>query len=253
MTVLAIETASVAVGVALADESGLLAAFELRAGRRHAELLHGLVRSALDAAGLDFGDLEAIAVDVGPGLFTGIRVGVAAAKGFAMALGLPVVGVTSLEILAWACEAAGHGCAIGVVDLRRGEVAWALPTRAGTTGAPCHGPPELLAAGLTELLAAPGGADAPVGTIAPRIVLAGDGALRYAEILMAGHAGRVTVAGVELAAPPVASLAVRSLAELGEGRAVDPLELRPEYLREADVRINWTTRHDAPGRFEGEV
>jgi tRNA threonylcarbamoyladenosine biosynthesis protein TsaB len=236
LTTLAIETATVAVGAALADENGLLAAFEVRAGRRHAELLHGVVRSVLDSAGLDFGDLDSIAVDVGPGLFTGIRVGVAAAKGFAMALGLPVVMLTSLEILARGCQAAGHGCAVGVVDLRRSEVAWALPGPSGKPELLRHGPPDLLAAELGE------------GLVTEQIVLAGDGALRYSEMLTAGHGGRVKIAGVELASPPVASLAVCGVAELREGRAVDPSEVRPEYLREADVRINWTTRHDAPGQ-----
>jgi tRNA threonylcarbamoyladenosine biosynthesis protein TsaB len=244
MTTLAIETATVAVGAALADESGLLAAFEIRAGRRHAELLHGVVRSVLDAAGLDFGDLDSIAVDIGPGLFTGIRVGVAAAKGFAMALGLPVVMLTSLEILVRGCQAAGHGSAVGVVDLRRGEVAWALPGLSGKPQLLRHGPPGVLAVELTEPLAA--GA-------AETTVLAGDGALRYSEMLTRGQEGRVRIAGVELAAPPVASLAVCGVAELREGRAVDPLEVRPEYLREADVRINWTTRHDTPGQREVEA
>jgi tRNA threonylcarbamoyladenosine biosynthesis protein TsaB len=245
MTTLAIETATVTVGAALADESGVLAAFELRAGRRHAELLPTVVMSVLEGAGLNFGDLDSIAVDAGPGLFTGIRVGVAAAKGFAVALGVPVVALTSLEVLAVACEAAGNDCAIGVVDLRRGEVAWAMPPEPGESGgpagprAPRHGSPELLAAELTELTERIGG---------ERIVLAGDGALRYAEMLTAGHKGRVSVAGRGFAAPPVASLAVRGVTELAAGRAVDPMDVRPVYLRDADVRINWTTRHDSPGR-----
>jgi tRNA threonylcarbamoyladenosine biosynthesis protein TsaB len=258
MTTLAIETATGSVGAALADETGLIAAFEVRAGRRHAELLHGVVRSVLDAVGIDFGDLDSIAVDVGPGLFTGIRVGVAAAKGFAMALGVPVVGITSLEILARACQAAGHGCSIGVVDLRRGEVAWALPGAPGRPQMARHGPPEVLAVELTKRLGEGAGTDgagrAAVTTVAKqiapaeRIVLAGDGARRYSEILTAGHGSRVTVAGAELAVPPVASLALGGVAGLREGRAIDPLEIRPEYLREADVRINWSTRHDVPGQ-----
>jgi tRNA threonylcarbamoyladenosine biosynthesis protein TsaB len=253
VTILAIETATTSVGAALADENGLLAAFELRAGRRHAELLHGVVRSLLDAAGLSFGDLDAIAVDVGPGLFTGIRVGVAAAKGFAMALGLPVVGMTSLEILVRACEEAGHRCAIGVVDLRRGEVAWALPGELGVPRVPHHGPPSLLSAELADYLASATGTGASATRVREPVVLAGDGAIRYSEILTARRPGLVAVAGAALATPPVASLAMSAVIGLIQGRGVDPSEVRPEYLREADVRINWTTRHDAPGRRDVEA
>jgi tRNA threonylcarbamoyladenosine biosynthesis protein TsaB len=273
VTILAIETATLSVGAALANENGLLAAFEVRAGRRHAELLHGVVMSVLEVTGLGFGDLDCIAVDVGPGLFTGIRVGVAAAKGFAVALGVPVVGLTSLEILASACRATGDHDAVGVVDLRRGEVAWAMPSAEDAPGVSRHGPPELLAAELAERLAAGAGGGTAGGAGAASsgrerpvlagesalssgrepIVLAGDGAIRYAEILTAGRYGRVLVAGPELAAPPVASLAVRGMTELAAGRAVDPLAVRPTYLREADVRINWTTRHDAPAAGRGEV
>jgi len=243
-TTLAIETATVAVGAAIADDSGVLATVALRAGRRHAELLHGLVLDVLGAVGVEFGDLDAIAVDVGPGLFTGIRVGVAAAKGFAVALGLPVVGLSSLEILASACRAAGSASVTGVIDLRRGEVAWALPGRPNGLPVPSHGTPEMLATALLEHLSAGAG---------EKIVLAGDGALRYREMLTKDLGGRVMVAGPELSAPPVASLAVRGVTELAAGRAVDALEIRPIYLREADVRINWTTRHDAPGRREAEL
>jgi tRNA threonylcarbamoyladenosine biosynthesis protein TsaB len=251
MTTLAIETASGSCGAALADESGLIASFELRAGRRHAELLHGVIKSLLDAAGVDFGDLDCIAVDIGPGLFTGIRVGVAAAKGYAMALGLPVVALTSLQILAFACEAAGADIAIGVVDLRRGEVAWTSPAGSDSPQVLRHGAPDLLATEVAEYLVAARAAPASAGS--GRIVLAGDGARRYGEVLTAGHGGKVTVAGPELMDPPVSSLAVRGVFERAAGRVLDPLEVRPTYLRDADVRISWTTRHDAPGRPEARA
>jgi len=247
VTVLALETASSAVATALADESGLLSVFELRAGRRHAELLHVALQAMLETAGAELAEVTGVAVDVGPGLFTGIRVGVAAAKGYAMALGVPVVGLTSLEILALGCKAAGRTATIGVVDLRRGEVAWSLPPEEGEAAVDRHGPPEEFVGELEaylDRLERRQGNDGPP-------VLAGDGALRYGDLFRAALAGRIALAGAELAVPPVGSLALRAVTELAEGRALDPAEVRPAYLRDADVRISWTTRHDAPGRHAG--
>jgi tRNA threonylcarbamoyladenosine biosynthesis protein TsaB len=251
VNILAIETATIEVGVAVADENGPVAAFSVRARRRHAESLHPAVETVLSAAGVGLADVNAIAVDIGPGLFTGIRVGVAAAKGYAMALGIPIVALTSLEILRAACAAAGVGdsagldrraTVIGVVDLRRGEVAWSFPPGPGGGGQPAHGAPAELAAKLAGYLGDAAGPE--------QVVLAGDGAIRYRAVLADGqdvHAGRVTIAGPELAAPPVASLAVQVVIQWAGGRALDPAEVRPAYLRDADTRINWSTRHDAPG------
>jgi tRNA threonylcarbamoyladenosine biosynthesis protein TsaB len=252
MNVLAIETATVEVAVAVADETGPRAAFSVRAGRRHAESLHPAVETVLSAAELELADIDAVGVDIGPGLFTGIRVGVATAKGFALALGIPIVALTSLEILRAGCAAAGtldaeeverHIAVIGVVDLRRGEVAWSLPAGRTEDGAPRRGEPAVLAAEITEYLSRSGGR--------ARVVLAGDGAIRYRGVLAGEHGERVVVGGPELAAPPVASLAVQAVTELAAGRVLDPLDVRPVYLRDADTRINWSTRHDAPGLVTG--
>ncbi|MGH9305048.1 MAG: tRNA (adenosine(37)-N6)-threonylcarbamoyltransferase complex dimerization subunit type 1 TsaB, partial [Acidimicrobiales bacterium] len=96
---LGIETATTDVAVAIVDEDGLRSGLSARARRNHVELLHPMVTEACRLAGLDLAELGGIAVDVGPGLFTGIRVGIAAAQGFSIALDIPVAAVTSLEAL----------------------------------------------------------------------------------------------------------------------------------------------------------
>ena len=126
MRILAIETATIEVGVALGDESGPLATVTVRPGRRQAETLHPAIEDVCRIAGVSLGELGAVAVDIGPGLFTGLRVGVAAAKALAGGLGLEVVTATSLEVLAAACPGAG-GSVVPVLDMRRGEVAWLMP------------------------------------------------------------------------------------------------------------------------------
>ncbi|HVC25983.1 MAG TPA: tRNA (adenosine(37)-N6)-threonylcarbamoyltransferase complex dimerization subunit type 1 TsaB, partial [Acidimicrobiales bacterium] len=94
MIVLAIESATIEVGVALAGPQGLLATATARPGRRHVETLHPEMAAVCAASGMSLADVGAIVVDVGPGLFTGIRVGVAAAKALAFALSVPVVACT---------------------------------------------------------------------------------------------------------------------------------------------------------------
>lgn len=232
MRVLALETSSHAAAVAVAGEEGLLGEVTLRAGRRHVELVHAALVDLLALAELTVADLDAVAVDVGPGLFTGIRVGVAAAKGLAMARRLPCVGVTSLAALAHgAGGAAGGARVVPVVDLRRGEVAWSAGDEL------CTGTPGDLVAALEEV---DGGSEG--------LLLAGDGARYYAEAL--GRPGW-RIAGEAFSSPPVASVALLGVEALLAGRTVGPAELAPVYLREADARINWTTRHDAPGSGGG--
>jgi len=231
MRILAIETATIEVGVAVADETGPLASVTARPGRRQAETLHPSIADVCRIAMITPAELDAIAVDIGPGLFTALRVGVAAAKALAGALGLPVVTAMSLEVLKAACPS-GLGAVIPVIDMRRGEVAWLMPARPAPdvrVGAPA----EL----ATELAGLPGLAEG-VGPV----LLIGDGALRHRELLERAMLPAPVFGGTALAAPPVASLAVLAIAAMKDGRCCDPASVRPFYGREADARINWSSR-----------
>ena len=122
MRLLAIETATSATAVALGDDVAVDALLADE-HRRHTEALAPACRALLDARRWRVGDLDAIVVDTGPGLFTGLRVGVATAKGFALASGVGLLGVTSTDVLAQAaCDAGVVGDVLTVVDVRRGEV-----------------------------------------------------------------------------------------------------------------------------------
>ena len=145
MNLLAIETATETVGVAVRTDAGAQAELTLTGRRRHVETLAPAIEHLCSGVGLALGDLDVVAVDIGPGLFTGLRVGVATAKGLAQALGIGVIGRTSLEILVRAAGAAGHtGRVLAAVDARRGEVFATVSLLTGPTGAPL----ELLAPGL---------------------------------------------------------------------------------------------------------
>lgn len=124
MHVLAIDTALEVCAAAVLDtESGLLARESLPMVRGHAEALMPLVARVMSQSRLDFGDIDRIAVTVGPGSFTGLRVGVAAARGLALAAGKPAVGLTTLAAFAAPYVATNDEIPlISVIDARNDQV-----------------------------------------------------------------------------------------------------------------------------------
>ena len=235
MNVLGIETATELVGVAVAAGRARSGAWAT-GRRRHAECLPPTILHVMDQAGIELAELDAIAVDIGPGLFTGLRVGVITAKGLAHGLGVGIVGVGSLTILARAAFDVGHtGVVVPVVDARRGEV-FAARYRRGTgpfgldeIEAPRVLPPELLAREV-----------ATVGTADGPVLLVGDGAMAYASVF---GTGGVSLAGASLAAPPPAMLVSLALEYLeGGGTAEPPERVSPDYLRVVDAKVNWQQR-----------
>jgi tRNA threonylcarbamoyladenosine biosynthesis protein TsaB len=238
---MAFESATESAGVAMADESGVIASATTRRGRRHAESIAPAIDFVCRRSGSSLRDLDGVCVDVGPGLFTGLRVGVATAKAVAFALGVPVYGAGSLEILALALASSPlpvGSVLVPVVDARRGEV-FSARFRAGTGDRP-HTElaretedrlwtPKALATDLEEL-----------SNLEDAFFLAGDGALRYRELFEAVPGCQM--AGSALASPPVETLAAAGAERLAAGEGEDPLSLSPRYLRHADVRINWEKR-----------
>ncbi|MCP8897281.1 tRNA (adenosine(37)-N6)-threonylcarbamoyltransferase complex dimerization subunit type 1 TsaB [Shinella daejeonensis] len=143
MIVLAIDTAGAGCYAALYDsaEDRVLGVAGADIGRGHAERLMGIIDAALAAAGLVLADVGRIAVTVGPGSFTGIRVGVATARGLALALAVPAVGVSSLAALAR--ERSGGRPLLAIMDAKRDE---AYCQAFDAAGRPL-GEPELLPVG----------------------------------------------------------------------------------------------------------
>ena len=123
MLTLAIDTAANFCSACVWDEASdhVVAQEERDIGRGHAEQLMQLVETVMRSGGRDYAELGRIAVAVGPGSFTGIRVGVAAARGFGLALGIPVVGVTTLEALAADAEGLASGPFVVAVRGGRGQ------------------------------------------------------------------------------------------------------------------------------------
>lgn len=237
MKLLAIETATRLAGCALWDDDGPIAANLLVAGQRHVEVLVPAIDELCRQAGISVADLDAVAVDIGPGLFTGLRVGLATATTIATARSIPAVGVTSLEALAHP-HRRRRGPLAAVVDARRGEVYWALfeadGRRLDEVRAPAVASPQDAAHELANL----------------GVLAVGDGAVRYREIF---EAAGTDLAGTEVAGPGEMWPSPLAVAELGmermagrAGKAFDGAKSfeagalpAPLYLRQADVRIGW--------------
>ena len=203
---LAFDTATPAVTVALHDGASVIAEESAVDARRHGELLAIFIEKVLGSAGVGRCDLTAVAVGTGPGPYTGLRVGLVTARVLASALGIRLDGICSLDVIAAqaAGEAAGRDFIVAT-DARRKEVYWARysPSGARLTG-PEVGPPSELPAGL------------PV---------AGDGGLLYADLAARSIGPRF---------PAAAQLAVLALSAAAAGEPPQPAE--PLYLRRPDAR-----------------
>ena len=229
MLILGIESATVQAGCALIDHEGVLASVHVARGRRHAELLAPAIAFACDQAGVALADVSAVAVDIGPGLFTGLRVGLATAKSIATALRVPMIGISSLDLLAFPARFSNRRIA-AVIDARRGELFYAfyrqVPGGVQRLAEPVVGSPDDL---LSELLAT-----------ADEHLLVGDGARRYAERLS-------EVSGVEFADQGLEHPSAVSLVQLAHAQALreeweQPWDVAPLYLRAPDAEINWSVR-----------
>jgi tRNA threonylcarbamoyladenosine biosynthesis protein TsaB len=222
MIVVAFDTASPATvaGVLLADGRVVEARDDPPSGARgdHAARLLVLVEHALAAADVDWGSVDRIAVGVGPGGFTGLRIGVATARALAQGHGLPLVPVGSLAALALgAGGAGGAGMVAAVLDARRGEVFAGVWEDGHERIAPCALAPQALAGLLARL--------------DPGLRAVGDGAVRFRAELEA--AGTVVPADDS----SVHRISAAPLCRLGaEGVPAERDRLLPDYRREPDAK-----------------
>jgi tRNA threonylcarbamoyladenosine biosynthesis protein TsaB len=229
MLILGLESATAQVGCAIGGHEGVLASSHSARGKRHAENLTPAIEFVCRQARVELSEISCVAVDHGPGLFTGLRVGVASGKAVAQALRVPMIAVSSLDLLAFPLRFTGRRIA-AVIDARRSEVFWAfyraVPGGVQRMSEPAVSTPDELAA---ELLARGG-----------ETLLVGDGAIRYAQQLG-------DIAGVDIAGGDHAYPSARSLVQLAHARAlreewVRPNEVELLYLRKPDAEINWSTR-----------
>ena len=217
MNVLAFDTATPATVVALNDR-------ELRhdpaPGERpgHVSQLLPLATRLLDAAGLTFGDLDRVVVGVGPGTFTGLRIGVATARALAQGSGAELIGVSTLRALA--ANAEGRPV-LAVLDARRGEAFVAGYEGDAEVLAPAAVTPQMLA-----------------DLARPDLLAVGDGSVRFREVL--------EPAGVEIPADgsPLHQVSALALARLASTQEATSESVTPEYVRLPDAELAFRRKQE---------
>ena len=229
MLILGIETATARVSVAIGDADGVRGEVHLAGGRRHAEQLAPAVQYLCRELDVGLQQVTAIAVGLGPGLFTGLRVGVTTAKVMAQTLRIPMVGVPSLDLVAYPLRHSHRLLAI-VLDARRHEVFHAryrpVPGGVQRVSAYAVGTPA-------ELIADLAASDDDV-------LLAGDGVVRYGAEFAA--LDRVELAGPEFSWPSAAALVELAAARVQREEFETPWDVHPMYLRKSDAEIAWDRR-----------
>ncbi len=248
MIVLVFDTATPATVVALSAGDGqpLEARDDPALGQRpgHATRLLPLAADLLARAGVGWGDVERFAVGVGPGTFTGLRVGLATAHGLAQSRGAPLVGVSSLRALALGADVTGADApgedfaessgwsvegrrVLAAIDARRGEIFLSGYHGDVQTLAPAPVAPSALG----ELLAGAAGQSTVPETLVGRGWLAvGDGAVAYRDAFEA------LGATVPQDASPLHRIRAPALCELAAAAPVDDAPVLPDYLRRPDAK-----------------
>jgi tRNA threonylcarbamoyladenosine biosynthesis protein TsaB len=231
---LALDCATACCSVALLSDGVVVAGQAEMMARGHAEALMPMVELVLADAGAVYRDLDLLAVTVGPGAFTGLRIGLAAARGIALAARLPVAGVTTLEALAYKVAAPEPGSAVvlSVLDTKRSDF---YAQVFGVDGAPRCDPQVATGEALCGLV--------PPGPL----LIVGDGAEAASEYLgTAGFAATVVVDACHPDAETVATIA--------QGRwqpgSILPMPA-PLYLRAASTGRPKTDRSTAGGEVAG--
>jgi tRNA threonylcarbamoyladenosine biosynthesis protein TsaB len=229
--ILAIETSTGCGSIALTRGERLLAEATAQPEVTHSRRLLGTVSWLMQAAGVVWSDLDGIAVSLGPGSFTGLRIGMAAAKGLAMACGVPLLGVETLDALALSCSGAGEERICPVLDARKQEV-YAAMYQSGQNGYPLRLTNDL--ALRPEIL---------VDMIDRPTVLAGPAVAVYGELFKENRFIRIIPA--PLAHPRALYVGLLACRQLAAGRKMDPVTAAPKYVRASEAEINLVKKKEA--------
>lgn len=219
MKILAVDTSATAASVAVAEENKLIGEFSINTALTHSQTLMPMVDELLKNTGLSVNDIYAVAVNAGPGSFTGVRIGVAAVKGIAFPKNLPCISVSTLESMAY--NMLGNDCIVcSVMDARCSQVYNALFR---VNGCSVTRMTDDRALSLTDL-------KNELQNINEKVVLVGDGAVLCSEFL-GSACENVMLAPFNNRIQTASSVAYAAFEKINNGETLTADELMPVYLR----------------------
>ena len=228
MKILALETATIAGSVAVVDDNeGLISEVRVDIKVAHSERLMPSVEWLLNASGLSINDIDAFAVSIGPGSFTGLRIGLSTAKGLAFATGKPLVPVKTLDAFARTLVYCSYTIC-PMLDARKNEVyaglyRWDDDLCKKIVPETAISPEEL----LNDIKGS--------GTI----LFTGDGAIKYRELIEKIIGKDAVFAPSYRMSPSASSVAEIAFETLGQGDLPDPVSIIPFYIRKSEAEVLW--------------
>ncbi|MEM8607709.1 MAG: tRNA (adenosine(37)-N6)-threonylcarbamoyltransferase complex dimerization subunit type 1 TsaB [Myxococcota bacterium] len=229
MATLCMDTATDFGTIAVARRGEAVASHSWHSSARHGEHLFRYVDDVLERAGIVRGDIDSVGVSVGPGKFTSLRVGLSAAKGIALGLDLPIVGVSALRVLARSPQGPESVVRVPLMNAYRGDLFVAAydfePRADDEVLSPTFGDPDTVFAQLHEAIA-----ERPV-------ILCGEGAQTHRDLAKAQLVGLLEPGSAAVAAPTPRAL-VAEVVHAFNTRGPDDLALlEPQYLRPSDAKL----------------
>lgn len=225
MRILALDTSSMMGSVAVADEEKVIAEELLNIEVTHSERLIPSVDAVLEKAGISISGVDGFGVAIGPGSFTGLRIGIAAVKGFAFCTRRPVVGISSLAALAYNL-CGSEKPVISVLDARRGEIYVGVYVFEGDDAR----------AILPDTVMKPEKVIEYAASLGKRVTFVGDGIGRLRPLIEKQLRGAV-IPPPGINHPRASNIAWLALKRIAAGNADDLVALNPNYIRKSDAEL----------------
>jgi len=243
MKILAIETSTMLGGIAIMDDlSGLIAEVRLNVKSTHSERLMTEIAHVLKQAELKVSDIDVFAIAIGPGSFTGLRIGLSAAKGFSYATGKPIVSVPTLEALAWNFPYCRHPVCT-LLDARKKEVYAALFKWEDGGFIRLR---DEVSIKVDKLLGRINESNPPLppfskggegGFSDKRVVFTGEGAILYRDKIIEVMGNKAIFASPEKIVPSPANVASIGIKKAIKGEFSEPVSLVPFYIRRSEAEL----------------
>ena len=237
LSILSIDTSSQVSSVSVLSAECVAAEISMQGALTHSETLMPHIETALAMARVKKDELDGIAVSIGPGSFTGLRIGLASAKMMAYALHIPLIAVPTLEALAHHCVCEGVRL-VPVMDAQKGNgYAQEFTWRADGDALTLHEESSLAILPLAEVIARLSKTEQPV-------LLLGDAMQRKVDVELPVN---VRLAPIHARMPRAACVGLAALTRLARGETDDPVTAVPLYLRRSEAEVLWEKRHGTEG------